>query len=80
MKTKQLQHLFLRAGFGVTPQLAKDLSKKNRKKVVDFLFTTSTFQPLEMDLSDLSIYTKEYQKNKTFSMEFQRKSNEKTTI
>ena len=77
MKTKQLQHLFLRAGFGITPQLVNDLSKKNKKKVVDFLFSTTTFQPLEIDLSELSIYTQEYQKNKTFSMEFQRKSNEK---
>jgi len=77
MKTKQLQHLFLRAGFGITPQLVNDLSKKNKNKVVDFLFSTTTFQPLEIDLSELSIYTQEYQKNNTFSMEFQRKSNEK---
>ena len=74
---KQLQHLFLRAGFGITPQLVNDLSKKNKNKVVDFLFSTTTFQPLEIDLSELSIYTQEYQKNNTFSMEFQRKSNEK---
>lgn len=77
MKTKQLQHLFLRAGFGITPQLVNDLSKKNKNKVVDFLFSTTTFQPLEIDLSELSIYTQGYQKNNTFSMEFQRKSNEK---
>jgi len=77
MKTKQLQHLFLRTGFGITPQLTNDLSKKNKKKVVEFLFTTNSFLPLEMDLSDLSIYTQEYMKDRANLMEFQRKSNEK---
>lgn len=77
MKAKESQHLFLRGGFGITPQLVNDFSKKNRKKVVDFLFTTATFQPLKIDLSELSIYTQEHQRNRVFSMEFQKKSREK---
>lgn len=41
MKSVHIQHLYNRVGFGITPKELKRLSKKNKKNVINELFTSS---------------------------------------
>lgn len=52
MKSKKIQHLYWRAGFGIGFQELKQLEKKSQKKVLKQLFSDSTkITPLKIDLS-----------------------------
>ncbi len=53
MTLNELQHLYWRAGFGISPEKAQPLLKLSRKQVVDDLFKKSkSISPLEIDLSE----------------------------
>ncbi|MBJ2174934.1 DUF1800 domain-containing protein [Aureibaculum sp. A20] len=54
MKAKHIQHLFWRAGFGITPAALEIHSKKNRKKIVaEFFENSKKSTPLTVDTSEL---------------------------
>ncbi|WP_152286112.1 DUF1800 domain-containing protein [Flavicella marina] len=56
MKSAHIQHLYWRAGFGITPNEMASLKKKSTNKVVKALFKNSkNYTPLEVDLSELAI-------------------------
>jgi len=60
MKTKNLQHLYWRTGFGINPIELTQLSKKSRKEVVFELFNkSSSYTPLLIDTSEFDdfLYT-----------------------
>jgi len=64
MNQKQLQHLYLRAGFGLGYQQQKKLSPKSKIKIVSNLFSDSNhFTPLQIDFSELEALRKSYTKN-----------------
>ncbi|MEH6536967.1 MAG: DUF1800 domain-containing protein [Psychroserpens sp.] len=79
MKSHHVQHLYWRAGFGGTPNQLKTLSKKDKRQVVDELFSESTnITNLEMDTSELNhLVSKELLKDKAKQAEFRKLSNEK---
>ena len=53
MTTQELQHLYWRAGFGISPQTLDQLKGKSREVVVKSLFKASeTIQPLDIDTSE----------------------------
>ncbi len=66
MNTKHLQHLFLRAGFGIGYDELKSLTSKTKEKIVKELFLkTKRSTPLEIDLSELETLLKvNYNKSK----------------
>ena len=66
MNTKHLQHLFLRAGFGIGYDELKSLTSKTKEKIVKELFlNTKRSTPLEIDLSELETLLKvNYNKSK----------------
>jgi len=54
MKLKHIQHLYWRAGFGILPNQLHALSKKNKKDIIDNLFSTSKkITPLKVDTSEI---------------------------
>lgn len=54
MKTKHIQHLYWRAGFGILPEELINLSKNSKTEVVTHLFkNSSTVTPLKIDTSEL---------------------------
>ena len=53
MNQRHIQHLYLRAGFGLGYNQLKDLIYKSKHEIVSNLFLEAeTFQPLELDLSE----------------------------
>lgn len=53
MTTQELQHLYWRAGFGISPKTLKELTGASRETIVDQLFKASeVIQPLEIDTSE----------------------------
>lgn len=57
METRHLQHLYLRAGFGIEPNHLDDLSSLSRSKVVTQLFEdATTAADLTIDLSEFDNY------------------------
>ena len=67
MKTRHIQHLYYRAGFGIDHATLLELSSKSKQEVVSQLFEASQKNvPLELDLSEFaSIMESEYQKPNT---------------
>jgi uncharacterized protein (DUF1800 family) len=60
---KHIQHLYWRAGFGITPQQQKQTAKKQIDEIVDDLFTASNkWKKLEVDVSYLPKNPKELSK------------------
>ena len=56
MKTRQLQHLYSRLGFGILPSVLDSLSRVEKKRVIaDVWKQSKKVMPLEMDLSDLEL-------------------------
>ena len=54
MKLKYIQHLYWRAGFGILPKQLHALSKKNKKDIIDSLFSASKkIMPLKVDTSEI---------------------------
>lgn len=54
MKAKEIQHLYWRAGFGITPKAMQSLLGKTKKEIVNQLFSDSqSFSSLELDISEL---------------------------
>ncbi len=58
---KQIQHLYWRAGFGITPKQLKQLRKLNRNQQVDLLFKESS-APNDLKLSLEAVFKKELHK------------------
>jgi len=53
MKTKHIQHIYWRAGFGINPDELTRLSQKSNTKIVNELFEkSSSFTPLTIDTSE----------------------------
>lgn len=78
MKTSHLLHLYNRAGFGISPNELKRLSKKSKKKVVDELFSNSkTNSPIVVDTSFLKTINPKELKDSNKRQEFTRKSRQK---
>lgn len=84
MNQKQIQHLYLRAGFGISHKKLSELISKSRSKVVSELFSEAkTITPLELDLSELKGLLKPFSKkerdkmNKEALQELQKKSRQK---
>ncbi|XOV68816.1 MAG: DUF1800 family protein [Fluviicola sp.] len=57
-----IQHLYWRAGFGITQNDLQSLQKKKVEKHVDLLFDKSKFKPLQFDLSQFDVNLKELSK------------------
>ncbi|MEP3837534.1 MAG: DUF1800 domain-containing protein [Algibacter sp.] len=59
MKTKHIQHLYRRIGFGILPSTLNKLSKKSDKAIINGVFEASKkITPLEVDTSELiAIYS-----------------------
>ncbi|MBR9845226.1 MAG: DUF1800 domain-containing protein [Algicola sp.] len=58
MKPQDIQHLYWRAGFGVTANQLNNLSKIDKRQVVNTLFQNSSkISPLKIDTSDLEQFT-----------------------
>lgn len=57
-----IQHLYWRAGFGITRNDLQSLQKKSVEKHVDLLFNSSNFKPLKLDLSAFDVDKKELSK------------------
>jgi len=54
MKTKDIQHLYRRIGFGILPVNLNKLSKKSKKVIINDLFITSkTVTPLKVDITEI---------------------------
>ena len=54
MKSTHIQHLYNRIGFGISPKELARLSKKNKKEIINELFSSSkTTTPLKVDISFL---------------------------
>jgi len=81
MKTKYLQHLYWRAGFGINPNTLKTLTKFNKQQVVDTLFLESKHTTkLVIDTSEIDHYTTQFflsNKGKTKKAKFREISQEK---
>lgn len=59
MDIKQIQHLYWRAGFGLSPNQLKEKQGKTKLQIVDELFSKSkTFEPLLIDTPEIDTYTK----------------------
>lgn len=72
MNTKHIQHLFSRAGFGITPIQLESLSNVSKTDVVEQLFSESKdINPLTIDLTEFdSINSKELFKDKKAIKQF----------
>ncbi|OUS01457.1 hypothetical protein A9Q86_06655 [Flavobacteriales bacterium 33_180_T64] len=58
MKQKDIQHLYWRAGFGITPNQRHLLSKKQKHQVIEQLFLeSSSLTGLEVNTSELDHFT-----------------------
>ena len=58
MRSKEIQHLYWRAGFGIQPNRLQELRSKDRKEIVEDLFQAShQIDPLYIDTFDLEKYT-----------------------
>ncbi len=79
MNTKEIQHLYWRAGFGITAKTLQALSGKSRRFIVDSLFQeASNIDALTLNLADLEHYTPAMiVKNKAKRGEFIKDSREK---
>lgn len=54
LTTKEIQHLFWRAGFGITPSKLEEIKDLNKSEIVDSLFSQSnTLTPLSFDFRTL---------------------------
>lgn len=54
MKTKYIQHLYRRIGFGILPTTLNKLSKRSKKEVINSLLIASkNVTPLEVDTSEI---------------------------
>ncbi|NOY46688.1 MAG: DUF1800 domain-containing protein [Chlorobi bacterium] len=54
MTPKQIQHLYWRAGFGISPKQLQKIASKSRIQIVDTLFSASeTVTPLKVNTSEL---------------------------
>ncbi|WP_033957169.1 DUF1800 domain-containing protein [Psychroserpens jangbogonensis] len=82
MKQQDIQHLYWRAGFGVTPNQLKTLSNMDKHQVVNELFQNSSSPSrLEIDTSELDHFTmKSVLKDKSKRREFINKSTEKLKV
>lgn len=61
---KQIQHLYWRAGFGITRQELTTLNSQNSGTLVDSLFSAAEYAPLEVDISDFEVNVKELSQKK----------------
>ncbi|SFC98248.1 DUF1800 domain-containing protein [Algibacter pectinivorans] len=75
MKTKHIQHLYRRIGFGILPATLNKLSKKSEKAIINELFKASKqFIPLEVDTSEIkAIYKSAFMKGEKLDAETRRK-------
>lgn len=81
MNAKAIQHLYSRAGFGISPKLLQSYSDMNKQDIVDSLFKKSaSYTPLKIDLSEFLKLNKKDVKNKALIMELLKKSNKKIQI
>ena len=65
MTTKEIQHLYWRAGFGILPNQLKKAIKNSKKSLIKELFESSKkFTPLIIDTSEVEQKTMEAFKNK----------------
>ncbi|GAA3593648.1 DUF1800 domain-containing protein [Flavivirga amylovorans] len=80
MKTKHVQHLYWRIGFGILPTELEKLSKKNKKAVVNGLINASkTITPLKLDTSELDdLLSGSYEKTRENIKKVQTISRQKT--
>ena len=84
MKKRYLQHLHLRAGFGISYYNINKLKSKSKIEIVKELFLEKKFDPLETDLSELKSLLKEknFMGNKKLDketkMNFQKINRQKT--
>lgn len=84
MEFQELQHLYLRAGFGASYEEINSLEQKGRNEIIENLFhATENFEPLKIDLSEFENYISLSPKEtkKTYSeeklMDFRKKSRQK---
>ncbi|WP_299105686.1 DUF1800 domain-containing protein [uncultured Tenacibaculum sp.] len=78
MKAKNLQHLYNRIGFGITPLEMEKFKSQTRAEVVEFLFQESEkISPLAIDTSFISRLTREDLKNKKKRKELMKMSRKK---
>ncbi len=59
---QQIQHLYWRAGFGITRKELQSIQKKSIEKHVDLLFEKSAYVPLNYDLSKFDVELKKLSK------------------
>ena len=80
MKSKHVQHLYWRVGFGILPKQLETLSKKSKKSVVNALIESSQeIKPLQLDTSEMDKLLNDSQDNfKENIKKFQKLSREKT--
>lgn len=63
MKQKQIQHLYLRAGFGIGYKELSKLKTKSKANIVSELFSEAdNYTPLELDLSEIKLLIQPYLK------------------
>ena len=75
MKSADIQHLFNRIGFGVSPKELKRLSKESKRTIVNEIFNSSTkITPLKVDISFFKDLKPADLKNKEKRKEIQKKS------
>jgi len=79
MKSKHIQHLYWRVGFGINPKQLLDLSKKDKNQVIEELFLESTqITPLNINTSDIDYSpTQAFLKNPLNRAKFLKQSLEK---
>jgi len=84
MKKTHLQHLYLRAGFGIGYDQLNALERKSKSENISILFSNSgTYNPLLLDLSELESMAMAYRNQGMVKMEkstmkdFQKKSRKK---
>lgn len=74
---QHIQHLYWRAGFGITRKELQSIRKKSIAKIVDQLFDQSSYSPLKYDLSKFEIDKKQLSKEERKQL---RKEANKTMI
>ena len=83
MKTKHLQHLYLRAGFGIDYNKLNILKAKSKDDIVSKLFSESkNYQALDIDLSEINKLKSELEgkkKDKSARRIIQKESRKKVT-
>ena len=80
MKSKHIQHLYWRIGFGILPkELEKELKNDKRTIVYDFLKSSVTITPLTVDTTELSnLIGDSFENIKKNIKKFQSESRKKT--